>query len=138
MSTSFPARTGSFSAGWDVTPQTAAVDGGVGLAQGSATGWRSLATIVRFAADGTVDARDGSGYPTPTTHYTAGVTYHVRVQVDVASHTYSAWLRPAGGSEVAIAQGYHFRTEQQAASSLDNWVAASDGDPLQVCTFTVN
>jgi len=138
VSTSFPARTGSFSAGWDVTPQTAAVDGGVGLAQGSATGWRSLATTVRFAADGTVDARDGSGYPTSTTHYTAGVTYHVRVQVDVASHTYSAWLRPAGGSEAAIAQGYHFRTEQQAASSLDNWVAASDGDPLQVCTFTVN
>jgi hypothetical protein len=69
--------------------------------------------------------------------YTAGTTYHVRVQVDVAARIYSAWLKPAGGTEVAIAQGYHFRTEQQGVTGLDNWVVASDGDGLQACNFTV-
>jgi hypothetical protein len=138
VSTAFPSHTGSFTAGWDVTPSTAAVDGAVGLAKGATSSWTGLAGIVRFTADGTVDARDGSTYPASTTHYAAGVAYHVRVQVDVAAHTYSAWLRPAGGSEVAIAQGYHFRTEQQAVTGLDNWVVASDGDAIQACNFSVS
>lgn len=65
--------------------------------------------------------------------YSAGVAYQVRVQVDVANHVYSAWLRAPGGNEVPIAQGYHFRTEQQAVANLDTWVVASDGDQLKAC-----
>jgi hypothetical protein len=137
VATGFENNTGTFTAGWDVTPQTATVDGGVALAKGAATDWPGLATTVRFGPDGTVDARDGAGYPASTVRYTAGTTYHVRVQVDVAARTYSAWLKPAGGTEVAIAQGYHFRTEQQGVTGLDNWVVASDGDGLQACNFTV-
>jgi hypothetical protein len=136
--TSFPSHTGSFAAGWDVTPQTATVDGAVGLSKGTAGGWSDLATIVRFGADGTVDARNGASYPASTVHYSAGVTYHVRVQVDLGTHTYSAWLKPANGTEVAIAQGYAFRTEQGSVDSIDNWVVASDGDPVQACHFTVS
>jgi hypothetical protein len=136
--TGFASHTGAFTAGWDVTPQTATVDGAVGLAQGAATSWSGLASIVHFAADGTVDARDGAGYTPGTTHYAAGTQYHVRVQVNLSTHTYSAWLTPSGGSEVAIAQGYHFRTEQQSITGIDHWVVASDGDAIQACNFTAN
>jgi hypothetical protein len=121
-----------------VTPSTATVDGAVGLSQGAATGWSGVATIVRFGPDGTVDARNGASYPASTIHYSAGTTYHVRVQVDLGSHTYSAWVQPSGGAEVAVAQGYQFRTEQQGATALDHWVVASDGDALQGCNFTVS
>ncbi|MFF1823424.1 hypothetical protein ACFVWG_39345 [Kribbella sp. NPDC058245] len=134
----FPAQSGSFAASWNVTPGTAAVDGAVGLSKGSATKWSDLAAIVRFGPDGTVDARNGSTYPVSSVHYQAGIAYKVRVQVDVAAHTYSAWLQPPGGAEVVVAQGYQFRTEQQAVTSLDNSMVVSDGGQLQACTFTVS
>ncbi|WP_143104699.1 hypothetical protein [Amycolatopsis regifaucium] len=137
VSKPFPARSGTFGASWEVTPRTATADGAVGLAPAATTRWSGLAAIVRFGANGTIDARDGTDYPASSVRYAEGVTYRVRVEVDVPGRRYSAWVQAPGSAEVLLAQGYRFRTEQQAATSLAASVVASDGDRVQACGFTV-
>ena len=133
QNTSFASQTGSFTAEVDAT---ATADSAVGLALGAQTAWSGLATIVRFNATGTIDARNGSAYAaTATVPYTAGTSYHVRLVVNVPSHTYAAYVKPAGGSETQVAAGYGFRTEQASVASLDNWTAATDGGALTACNF---
>jgi len=133
QNTSFASQGASFTAEMDAT---AASDAAVGLSLGSQTVWSGLATIVRFNTTGTIDARNGGAYAaTATVSYTAGTTYHVRLVVNVAAHTYAAYVRPPGGSETQIASAYAFRTEQATVTSLNNWVAATDGGALTVCNF---
>ena len=117
---------------------TAASDAAVALSLGAQTAWSGLAAIVRFNTTGTIDARNGGAYAaTATVPYTAGTSYHVRFVVNVAAHTYAAYVRPSGGSETQIASAYGFRTEQATVTSLNNWVAATDGGALTVCNFVL-
>ncbi len=60
--------------------------------------------------------------------------------VNVATHTYSTYVTPAGGSEIAVGVNYAFRTEQNGVTSLNNWGALVNTSPagtLQVCNFTL-
>jgi hypothetical protein len=133
QNTSFASQAGTFTAEMDAT---AAADAAMGLSLGAQTSWSGLATIVRFNTTGTVDARNGSAYAaTATVPYTTGTSYHIRMVVNVATHTYAAYVKPAGGSETQIASAYGFRTEQAAVTSLNNWTAATDGGALTVCNF---
>jgi len=135
QNTSFASQSTSFTAEMDAT---AASDAAVGLSLGAQTAWSGLATIVRFNTTGTIDARNGGAYAaTATVSYTAGTSYHVRFVVNVATHTYAAYVRPSGGSETQIASAYGFRTEQATVTSLNNWVAATDGGALTVCNFVL-
>ena len=75
-------QTIAFEVIFDVTPQTASVEAGVGLASGTSTGltWSSLATIVRFNSGGFIDALN-SALPYESLvslAYTANTTYRVR------------------------------------------------------------
>jgi hypothetical protein len=98
-----------------------------------------FANIVAFATSGVIQARSGSKYVNSPVNFTGGVTYHFRLVIDVTGHTYSAFVTPAGGSELTVGTGLFFRTEQNAVTSLDHWGAlvntASSGT-LQVCSFT--
>ncbi len=49
--------------------------------------------------------------------------------INVAAHTYSAYVTPPGGSEQTIASNYAFRTEQAGVSSLNNFDADVDATP---------
>src|SRR5256884_8744690 len=69
--------------------------------------------------------------------YEAGTSYHFRLVVDVPSHTYSAYVTPAGGTEQTIGTGFAFRIEQNAVASLANWALYSDAGTHTVCTFTL-
>src|SRR2546429_8085671 len=69
--------------------------------------------------------------------YEAGTSYHFRLVVDVPSHTYSAYVTPAGGTEQTIGTGFAFRIEQNAVASLANWALYSDAGTHTVCNFTL-
>src|SRR6266516_2358857 len=116
-----PSQTGAFEAQFDATPTTANMNGVVGLANGPAADWTNLAAIVRFNPTGTIDVRNGADYAAATAiPYTPGTTYHFRLDVDIASHSYAAYVTPTGATEQLVGSAFAFRTEQSAVSVLNN------------------
>jgi disaggregatase-related protein/TGF-beta propeptide/pectate lyase-like protein len=134
----FTAQSGSFTAEADVTPSSAAVDAALSVSSGPQTNWDNLAATVLFYSDGTVQARNGGAYTVGTVHYTGGTAYHVRMVVDIASHTYSAYVTPAGGSEQTLGTSLAFRTGQGAVTSLDDWTLSADAGSLTACGFKIS
>src|SRR5205809_3344927 len=118
---SFPSQAGPFEAQFDVTPSQANMAGVVGLSNGPAAAYGALAGIVAFEQTGVIGARNGGAYTaTATIPYSAGTTYHVRLKVNIASHTYAVYVTPAGASEQLLGSNFAFRTEQATASVLNN------------------
>src|SRR5262245_16062120 len=137
----FSAQTGAFTAEFDATPSASPIDSVVGLSRGAQTAYTGFATLARFNPSGNIDARNGGAYAaTSTIPYSAGVTYHFRLVVNVPAHTYSIFVRPAGGAESTVGTNFAFRTEQNAVTSLDWWgtvVNASTPGSTTVCNFTI-
>jgi hypothetical protein len=130
----FGAKTGSFTVEADVTPSTGAVDAAIGLASGPVSTWSSLASIVLFSPTGRILARNGASYTSSSSvTYVANGAYHLRMTVDLPSHTYSVFVTSAGAAEVQIADRYAFRTEQAAVTSLDGWALGSDVGSIIAC-----
>jgi poly(beta-D-mannuronate) lyase len=142
QNTAFGSQTGTFTAEIDVTPSAAPVNGMVGLSRGPQPSWTGFAVIVAFDTTNHFVARNGGAYQATTViPYSANVSYHVRLEVNVPAKTYSAFVRPAGGSEQTLALNYAFRTEQASVASLDSWgvgLNASPAGSLTGCGFTIN
>jgi hypothetical protein len=137
LNQSFAVQSGIFTAEADVAPLASNVDAAVALANGPQTTWDNLAATVLFYTDGHIKAVNGGGYTTGTISYTSNTTYHVRMVVDVGSHTYSAYVTPAGGAEQVVGTNLAFRTGQGTVSSLNNWVVVSDAGSLRACNASV-
>jgi poly(beta-D-mannuronate) lyase len=132
---SFASQSGGFTAEFDATPSASPVNSVVGLSQGAQTTYTGLAAIVRFNPTGQIDARNGGAYAAAAAiNYSAGVTYHFRLAVDVATHRYSAFVTPPGESERTIGSGFAFRTEQSGVTSLNNWSAFTSSTPSGTTT----
>ena len=135
----FTIQTGTFSVEFDATPGAASMDGVVGLSNGSATAYTSLATAVRFWTDGTIEARNGGAYvdaSTPVT-YTAGTRYHFKLDINIGSHTYSAYVTPPGSTQKTLGTNMAFRTEQATVSQLNYWNVYAASGSLSVCNFVL-
>jgi len=118
--TTIPTQTGAFTIAFDAMPSSDKMDGVIGLSQGAAKDYTHLAAAVRFAPNGYIDARNGSGFKAATAvAYRAGVKYRFVMTVDVAAKRYSVTVTPAGGSTVRLADNWQFRTEQARVTSLD-------------------
>lgn len=141
-----PDQTGRFHVEVYATPSAANIDGVIGLSNGAATKWASLGPIVRFAPNGVIDARAGSEYRAERVlSYAANKTYWIRIDVDLKSHTYSAWVSSSAGqygTNEQVARDYPFRTEQSTVTKLSNissFVNPETGrGTLQVCGLNVN
>jgi hypothetical protein len=115
------AQTGTFTATFDATPSVSPENAVVGLSNGVATGFGNLGCIARFNPSGDIDAYNGAAYGTSTIKYSAGVSYHFRLVVNVTAHTYSVYVTPAGGSEVTVGANYAFRSSANTMTSLNDW-----------------
>jgi hypothetical protein len=112
--------------------------GGSGVSLGAAADYPDTAIYVRFQTDNVIDAINGPGHTAENViSYTPGVSYHFRVVVDVPSRTYSAYVTPQGGGEIAVATNYAFRSDQAAASSLSHFNTVSRIGTQQVCNFRI-
>jgi hypothetical protein len=127
------AEAGTFQVSFNATPSAAALDSVVGLSSGPASAFTDLAAIVRFNNTGTIDARNGSAYtslaPIP---YEAGATYQVTMNVNVAAHTYDAYVL-IGSVQAIIGTGLAFRTEQASVSSLNNLASVTSTATDSIC-----
>ncbi|HVH68406.1 MAG TPA: Ig-like domain-containing protein, partial [Gemmatimonadales bacterium] len=132
-------QTGPFEIQFDVTPAATNIDGSVGLSNGPAGAWTSLATIVRFNTSGTIDARNGGTYAaTATIPYSAGVRYHVRLDVNLPAHSYDTYVTPPGSAEQVLGAGFAFRTEQAAVSTLNSLGLYVDVGSAMACNVAVS
>lgn len=135
------AQTGTFTAEIDATPLGTDIDAGVALSNGAQTAFTGLACIARFNTTGTIDARDGGTYHAASSiMYSAETVYHFRLVVNVAAHTYSVYVTPAGGSEQVVGLNYAFRTEQATVGSLSNYglIVDSAAGSARLCNFAVS
>jgi len=136
-------ETGTFTATFDATPSASPTNAVVGLSKGVQTAYTGFGCIARFNTSGDIDAYNNTGYVGTTIKYSAGVTYHFRMVVNVSAHTYSVYVTPAGGTELTVGLNYAFRSTQNTVTSLDHWgafvdVAGSGGaGTLNVCNFAV-
>ena len=100
------AQTSAFVAEFDAVPGAANMDGVVGLSTGAVSSYSGCAAMVRFNDQGAIDARNGGTYAAVTAiAYAAGKSYHFRLAIDPATHIYSVYVTPAGGSEQTLATG---------------------------------
>jgi hypothetical protein len=136
----FP-QTATFMAEFDATPSAAPIDSVVGLSRGAQSAYTGFAALARFNPSGSIDARNGGAYAAASSiSYSANVTYHFRLVVNVPAHNYSIFVTPAGGTELTVGTNFAFRTEQNAVTSLDWWgvnVNASTAGSTTVCNFTI-
>jgi hypothetical protein len=134
----FASQNGSFSAEFDATPSAVNLDGVMGLSNGAASGYASMAAIVRFNTNGLIDARNGASYAANASiPYAAGTAYHFRVIVNLPDHTYSVYVKPFGGVERLLASNFAFRSEQAAATLLNNLAFYAPSGNETVCQLKV-
>ena len=134
-------QTGTFTATVDATPSISPANHVVGLSSGAASGYTGIAAMIRFNTSGTIDARNGGGFTTGTMAFSAGVTYTLRFVVNVPARTYSAFAKPAGGTEQTLGTNLAFRTEQAGVTSLSHAtfnVNASPGGSLTYGTVSLS
>src|SRR5438270_218531 len=138
QNTAFATQTGAFTAEFDATPNSAAMDGTVGLAAGVAASNTDLAVILRFNPSGQIDARNGGAYAAASVMaYSAGTSYHFRIVGELATRSYSAYGTRAGGAEATLASGFAFRTEQSAVTALAQWALQAGTGTHTVCNFSL-
>ena len=134
----YPTQTTNFTASFDATPTQSAADIVIGLAATNAAAYTDLAAVVRFNGTNTIDVRNGSGYGADVSvPYAAGANYHFRMVVNLSAHTYSVFVTPQGGSEIALATNYAFRTEQATDSSLSDLAGFSTSGSATVLNFSI-
>jgi hypothetical protein len=134
----FPDQTRRFHVEFDATPSVVGLDAVIGLASGAAAGFTALAAAVRFNASGSIDVRDGDTYHAIfAMPYAAGTTYHIRIDLDVRTRTYSVFVLL--GTYTAIARDYAFRTEQAGVTVLNDIASEVDGasGSVAVCGLAV-
>lgn len=114
-------KTGTFTATFDTIPSAAKINAVTGFSALAASRYEDLAALVRFNPTGTIDVRNGSTYAAKVAlPYSAGKSYRVRMVINVPYRRYDVYVTPAGGTETQIAAAYAFRTEQSAATVLNN------------------
>jgi hypothetical protein len=142
---SFAEQTGRFHIEFSATPTARNIDTVIGLSNGPATKWSSLAAIVRFNPQGFIDARAlDQYYAEGSWPYTPGVTYQFRLEVDFASHSYAIWMRTTGdtGAWNSLGRQFAFRSEQLGVTKLNNVAAFTNPETsapggVELCGFTV-
>jgi hypothetical protein len=140
-----------FSAHFTVTPSRDDAETLVGLSNGNQSVPAQFATLLRFNAQGQIDARNGSVFTSfKPRRYHAGERYKVRMDVDLATHSWSVWVKETGGQKarpfVLIGQQMAFSPETATLTQIDtlgmqmNAVGAANyarADSAKVCRVVV-
>lgn len=121
----------------DATPfGPTTTDAVIGLSKAIPSGFGDMALLIRFPGSGNMDVRNGAVYTADTVYpYTVGVSYHLRVVVNVSAHTYSVFVSTGGGGETTLASNYAFRTEQGSVTQL-GYLSIIDDQPgsISLCS----
>lgn len=119
---------------FSATPSAPGIDAVIGLSPGDAARFTDLATAVRFAPGGAIDARDGEGYRADRAVPYSARSVDFRVIADATSHTYSVFQGTWPDAQ-ELARQYRFGSQQSAATHLDRLAVIVDGEhgSVSVC-----
>jgi len=130
-------QTGSFTATFDATPSASPTNSVIALSNGAQTAYANFACLVRFNPTGQIDAYNGTGYVSTTINYSAGVSYHFRLVVNLAAQTYSVYVTPAGSStELTVGLNYAFRISDTTLNYWGVYVNSTGSGTDTVCNFS--
>jgi hypothetical protein len=129
-------KIGTFEAQFDVTPASSGTGGVFGFSQNAATAYTDLAAIGSISPNNAFTAINGSTYLADNTvTYTAGSTYHFRMDINIPNHTYFIYVTPPGSSEVTLGANYAFRTGQAGSTSLNYLDAITTTGSVNICNL---
>jgi hypothetical protein len=141
VNTPMPSQMGTFTVHVDATVTQALTNVVIALSNGPQTAYTGYAVAARFNSMGNIDALNVTPYAAVATiPYVAGKRYHFRLVVNLTAHTYSAYVTPAGGTELTIGTDYAFRTQQNTVASLNSWgvvVGSTSPGTAAACGFSV-
>ena len=115
---------GSFTAEFDMVAEKNNTNCITGFQSGEAAGFGDLSAILRFTTAGNFDARNGGSYTFDNeVKYSAGLTYHVRMEINSLEMMYDVFITDADGNETQLADDYAFRKQ---VSTLSHWSVIAD------------
>jgi len=131
-------QSGSFRITFDATPSASSVDAVHGLSSDPASAYANMFVAVRFNIGGYLDARNGSTYSAASAiPYAARVSYHFILDVNVATHTYNAYVM-IGSVQTPIGTNLAFRNQLAAVSSLNDVAAMTTTGSSTFCNITLS
>jgi hypothetical protein len=132
------AQFGSFRVTFDATASGTNVDAVQGLSSGSASSYPTMFVAMRFNTSGHIDARNGASYVAASAiPYAARTTYHFILDVNVATHTYNAYVM-IGSMQTAIGTNLAFRNELAPTSSLGYVSLMTTPGSSTICNITMS
>jgi hypothetical protein len=139
QNTAMTSQTGTFTATFDATPSASPTNSVIALSNGAQTAYANFACLARFNSSGQIDAYNGTAYAAASTiNYSAGVSYHFRMAVNIGAKTYSIFVTPAGGSELTVGTNYAFRIADTTLNYWGVYVSSTSGGTGTdtVCNFS--
>jgi hypothetical protein len=127
-----------FTATFDATPSSSAMDASLGFFAAAPSAHPTLNEFVRFTPAGFIQASDGDMLATSNVPYSAGVTYHFRLVGNLPAATYSLFVAPQGATEIPLGTNLQVPAGQRGATTLTGWgllINGPDGDTFSVCNF---
>ncbi len=107
-------------------PEAANIDALVAVGAQDIADFSDGAIKVRFADDGLIDVRDGSGYDRDVAvAYEPGVWYTIFISVDISTRTYDVEVGPCGKPRQELITGAAFESEASESDRLTTWAAWS-------------
>jgi hypothetical protein len=121
-----------------VTPSRAPTNSVIGLSDGQKYLHDHYSAIVRFAENGNLDARNGTGYSSITPIPYKVTEYHFRLVINVPERKYAAYVSFEGKPEITIGTDLAFRDTAATPAQLNYWgVEAIAPHQTKVCGFLV-
>jgi hypothetical protein len=134
----FASQTGTFTAYFTANPGNSPSNSVVGLSDGMKYLHDDFSVIIRFAENGNLDARNGTGYTSLTPIVYKETDYSFRLVIDVPARTYAAYVAFDGMPEITIGTNLAFRDTAATPKQLSSWgVEAIGGHSTKVCGFLV-
>jgi hypothetical protein len=139
---SLPATPGAhgFTATFDATPSTSAIDASLGFFAPAAGPHPALSEFIHFSPAGFIQARDGDLFAPSNVPYAAGQTYHLRLTENLPAATYSLFVTPPGGTEIPLGTNLQVPSDQRGVTTLTGWgllVNGPDFATFSVCNFAL-
>ncbi|MBN2412633.1 hypothetical protein JXQ31_13170, partial [candidate division KSB1 bacterium] len=105
----FEAQTGVFVATFNAKATADSVDGVLGFSKDEPDSYGDYSCKVLFNNEGYITANDGSSFTADSAvTYVADQTFAVKVLFNIPAQTFSVWVTPEGGEEVAIGKNFAF------------------------------
>lgn len=90
---------------YDATPSASPLNAVIGFSQGTQTAYTGFAALTRFNQSGSIDARNGGAYAAQSAvPFSAGLTYHFRLVINIPADTYWIFVTPREGRSRRWAQ----------------------------------